>query len=72
MKTGTQIKHGKGKYIDHCEIYEGWWKDDVRCGSGRVITYRGESYDGEWKDCKYHGMGRIVKNVGDIYYGFFN
>lgn len=38
-------------------MYEGYWKENMANGIGRLIHADGDVYEGEWKNDKAHGKG---------------
>ena len=53
----TGLAHGRGTQIEGRNLYEGWWKDGMRNGHGRMIWATGEVYEGSWKDDMRDGYG---------------
>ena len=47
--------------------YEGYWKDDMANGRGRLIHVDGDVYEGDWKDDKAHGKGKYIHYDGAVY-----
>ena len=50
---------GQGIYVwaNNGDIYEGYYKNNLRNGRGRCMFYDGGVYEGEWKDDKRYGYG---------------
>lgn len=73
VKKDTLKSHGKGVWVsteagkEH--IREGWWRDDVACFSGRMITVSGHIYEGQYRDGKRNGLGTYTWSKGDKYEG---
>lgn len=62
-------QHGRGQcfYADG-SVYDGEWKEGVRCGQGKLI--HGEfTYTGGWVDDKPEGQGACKEENGDKYVG---
>ena len=61
--TENGKKHGKGSLFDENGdlVYEGEWKEDKRCGKGKLYATKGNKeqydYEGSFKDDKRHGVG---------------
>ena len=49
--------------------YEGYWKNNMACGKGRLIHADGDIYEGEWLDDKAHGYGTYTHMDGAQYKG---
>ena len=48
--------HGKGKLIyEDGNVYDGEFKDDMRCGHGDFTWADGKRYIGPWIDNKQNG-----------------
>lgn len=64
-------QHGRGKciYADG-SVYDGDWKEGVRCGQGK-ITHGAFSYEGGWVDDRPDGQGMCKEENGDRYIGGF-
>jgi len=57
------LRHGQGKFVgaEGFPMYEGWWRDGVRHGTG-ALWYDEEKktvYEGEWCENKRHGKGSM-------------
>ena len=70
FRPGTQIKHGRGAWLDKyfngkCDYYEGYWRDGYREGKGRWIGYDGRVYQGEWRDDRWEGKGLQIFDKDD-------
>jgi len=50
-------------------LYEGFWRDNKRCGLGRVITIRGDVFEGRWVLDMKLGFGSLWKTNGVGYVG---
>ena len=55
--------------MENGDRYEGSFKLDVRCGTGRLVSRDGSVYEGDFKDNLPHGHGKLVKTEGDEYEG---
>ena len=67
---GVRQRHGKGKYTDGAECYEGDWENDALHGSDcMVILAGGAEYKGDMQGHMYHGLGRYVWSDGATYEG---
>ena len=44
------------------EVYEGYWRQGQRHGSGRLITAKGEVCEGMWRQDEFTGWGECVGN----------
>ena len=67
---GVRLRHGKGKYTDGAECYEGDWKNDALHGTDCVVTLAGGAeYQGNMQSHMYHGVGRYVWSDGATYEG---
>ena len=70
----TKKRQGKGTMVYHNGyVYEGEWKNDVRCGQG--VCYKmglkgSYYYVGEWKDDQLNGEGEF-HGLGTVYKGGF-
>lgn len=53
-------------------VYDGYWKDGFREGSGTYTWKAGHSYTGEWSAGKTHGKGRYEFADGTVYEGMFS
>jgi hypothetical protein len=69
-------KNGLGTfYYVEGFIYEGYWKDDLRHGKGKMVWSPGasleESYEGDWENDQKHGIGiyRFRIDEGTVYEG---
>lgn len=61
---------GFGKYVyTNGYIYEGNWKEGLRCGPGILNTPDDEKYDGMWENDAFHGQGTYIWNTGSKYTG---
>jgi hypothetical protein len=49
--------------------YEGYWKNDMAYGRGRLIHADGDVYEGEWLNDKAHGKGVYIHRDGASYTG---
>ena len=61
----TKKRDGHGKMIyANGDVYEGEWKDDVRCGEGELYhmhrSTKTYSYKGTWMDDKLNGQGTFT------------
>ena len=50
-------------------IYEGYWKDNMANGYGRLIHSDGDVYEGEWNNDKAEGQGTYYHSDGAKYIG---
>ena len=50
-------------------FYEGYWKDDMANGGGRLIQAGGDVYEGEWINDKAEGKGVYFHQDGTSYTG---
>lgn len=50
-------------------VYEGFWKDGVRQGRGRLVHTTGDVYEGEWNEDAAHGYGSFTNTEGYSYSG---
>ena len=47
----TNQRHGRGFHTRFdCSIYEGYWKNDMANGRGRLIYSNGDVYEGQWQN----------------------
>ncbi len=46
-------------------MYDGEWRNDLPCGTGRAILVGGDEYRGEWVAGQRHGKGRLVSASSD-------
>ena len=44
--------------------YEGYWKNDMANGRGRLIHADGDVYEGFWVNDKAHGKGTYIHMDG--------
>lgn len=70
VRTGTDIKHGRGsllqKFFDGtCVLFQGYWRNGIKEGRGRVISTIGNVYEGEWKNGQCEGKGIYIYGPGD-------
>ena len=49
---------------DDGSIYEGYWKQHMANGFGRLIHADGDVYEGEWVEDKAHGRGKYIHMDG--------
>ena len=49
--------------------YDGFWKDGVACGYGRLVHAEGDVYEGTWKEDKANGFGYYSHYNGSRYEG---
>ena len=49
-------------------IYEGYWKNDYRDGSGKMESSNGEVYDGEVIKIIIIFSGNMIKNMGKEFF----
>ncbi|ORC93000.1 uncharacterized protein TM35_000023260 [Trypanosoma theileri] len=52
-------RHGIGRLEDAEGVYQGEFRDDLRCGTGLHVGRRGSLYRGEWRD-----DGRVGTGIG--------
>lgn len=70
FRKGTNIREGRGIFItNRGDLYEGFWIDDDKFGTGRMIMKDGSIYQGHFKEGKYHGKGIFCSPKGIIYKG---
>jgi hypothetical protein len=50
-------------------VYEGYWKDDMANGRGRLVHADVDYYIGQWLNDKAHGQGTYVHADGAEYCG---
>ncbi|CAG9309982.1 unnamed protein product [Blepharisma stoltei] len=62
-------RHGIGMELTVNHLYEGFWRDNKRCGLGRVITIRGDVFEGRWVLDMKLGFGSLWKTNGVGYVG---
>ena len=69
----TKKREGKGEMrYANGDVYNGDWKDDVRCGNGRFKALKERyEYNGEWENDTFHGKGTLTKSNGQSYTGCF-
>jgi hypothetical protein len=57
------MKHGKGKWRSSkdskCNVYEGDYNNDKKCGFGLFTWSSGNVYKGEYKDDERDGYGEM-------------
>ena len=58
-------KNGGKKFsLTFADLYEGFWKDDMKNGKGRMITHKGEVYQGDWRHDVKDGYGKKYNKEG--------
>ena len=68
----TKQKEGKG-----CQLwqdgskYEGYWRNNMANGQGRLVHCNGDIYEGHWKDDKASGPGKCLHADGSWYTGMW-
>ena len=55
-----QLKHGRGAWIRHYkdgegDLFEGYFCEGKREGTGRMLYYDGTTYEGAWKNDTWSG-----------------
>jgi len=69
----NNVRHGYGveeiPSKDGTQRYEGEWKEDKRCGFGKILYANGDRYEGEWLDNLKHGQGKFYYTNGNFYEG---
>jgi hypothetical protein len=63
-KIPKGIRECTTKYVDG-SIYEGWMKNGLRHGQGRLMRSDGSYFAGNWENNQRHGYG-YIKNVNGI------
>merc|ERR1711957_608916 len=48
------------------DMYEGGWKEHMRCGQGKQISANGDVYEGGWMENKRHGEGTYTFANGQV------
>ena len=66
---GEVKRHGRGRFTDGAEVYEGAWVEDVLDGCAKITYATGAVYEGDLKDSRYHGSGKYVWTDGAAYEG---
>ena len=67
---GVRRRHGKGKYTDGADVYEGEWENDALQGSECIVSLSGGAgYRGDMHNHMYHGLGRYTWSDGAMYEG---
>lgn len=63
-------KEGRGKQVEHDgSIYDGYWRENAKCGFGRMIHADGDWYEGEFKNGVQEGKGVYYSSDGVIISG---
>ena len=63
-------RNGKGiQYWPDGSKYEGYWKNDMANGYGRLIHLDGDSYIGNWVNDMAQGFGEYINSDGSKYIG---
>jgi len=69
----NNVRHGYGveeiPSKEGTQRYEGEWKEDKRCGFGKILYDNGDRYEGEWLDNLKHGQGKFYYTNGNFYEG---
>ena len=69
----NNVRHGYGveeiPSKEGTQRYEGEWKEDKRCGFGKILYANGDRYEGEWLDNLRHGQGKFYYTNGNFYEG---
>eukprot|EP00347_Sterkiella_histriomuscorum_P005510 403356342 len=65
------FRNGKGRYVFHGEIYEGFFRDDQRHGFGLLTLRNGVEYEGDWFKGQKHGKAIISTKENDRFEGQF-
>ena len=69
----NNVRHGYGveeiPSKEGTQRYEGEWKEDKRCGFGKILYANGDRYEGEWLDNLKHGQGKFYYTNGNFYEG---
>lgn len=69
----NNVRHGYGveeiPSKDGTQRYEGEWKEDKRCGFGKMLYDNGDRYEGEWLDNLRNGQGKFYYTNGNFYEG---
>lgn len=65
------MRHGKGKFVNEKENYDGYWKDDQKDGDGTLIFSDNTQYIGKFKNNKFNGKGKMTWKNGILYEGDF-
>lgn len=68
--------HGIGRYIyDQDKTYEGEWKDGMKHGQGKLITFHYSSgfvYEGSFCNGRMEGKGSYLSSAGDVHEGEYH
>ena len=72
LNTTTWQKEGFGILYsnDGCK-YEGYFKDDMKHGPGRLLHIDGYYYEGNFEKGKTNGFGKYVNLDGTMYIGYW-
>jgi hypothetical protein len=63
-------RHGVGTmYLPEGGVFEGFFKNDVMCGRGRLINSEGDYYEGNFENEKANGYGKYVSAENVVYKG---
>ena len=54
------LRHGIGKDYRNNSKYEGEFREDKKCGNGKIIFDSGDTYEGEFSDNKFNGYGHYI------------
>lgn len=67
------LRHGRGRQVFEDGVYDGWWKDDLYHGPGKLIQNEDDVFIGSFANGKKHGRGSLTvpDKVDDwhLYYG---
>jgi len=63
---------GKGRAeYSNGDVYEGEYKDGLRCGQGKYFYLKGNKYEGMWQNNVKSGVGKFEYNKKGVYFGYF-
>jgi hypothetical protein len=70
-KNGHIVRDGYGiqENLQDGSVYEGMWREEQMCGTGRMTWNNSDVYQGEWKNNKANGHGIFVDSQGSTYDG---
>lgn len=65
-------RHGVGiMYLPEGGVFEGFFKNDVMTGRGRLINSEGDYYEGNFENDKANGYGKYVSGDNVVYKGYW-